>query len=92
MVKERYGNLDGIRAYACIGIVLMHVLANGNYSLTGFAFERFIPSLTNFTLLFMRCQRFQCAVDIMSGFRMEQSASSSSIRDAISGYGRFLFS
>ena len=58
MAKERYENLVGIRAYACIGIVLMHVLANGNFGLTGFVFERFIPSFTNFTLLFMLLSAF----------------------------------
>ena len=58
MVKERYENLDGIRAYACIGIVLMHILANGNFKLTGFIFEKLIPSLGNFTLLFMLLSAF----------------------------------
>lgn len=48
--KEHYGALDGIRAYAAIGIVLMHVLANiaikpsDNY-LT----NTIIPYFTNFT-------------------------------------------
>ena len=28
MVEERYENLNGIRAYACMGIVIMHVLVN----------------------------------------------------------------
>ena len=58
MVKERYENLNGIRATACIGIVLMHVLTNGNFGLSGFVFERFIPSFTNFTLLFMLLSAF----------------------------------
>ena len=35
MKQERYENLDGIRAYACIGIVMMHVLANGNFGIRG---------------------------------------------------------
>lgn len=26
--RERYGSLDGFRAYAALGIILMHVLAN----------------------------------------------------------------
>ena len=58
MNKERYGNLDGMRAYACIGIVLRHVLANGYSNLRGFMFERFIPSLTNFTYFFMIVSAF----------------------------------
>ena len=27
-VRENYSSLDGLRAYAAVGIVLMHVLAN----------------------------------------------------------------
>ena len=52
--SERYEALDGLRAYAAIGIVLMHVLSNigvkptGNY-LTG----TLIPWFTDFTLMFM---------------------------------------
>ena len=41
-----------------MGIVLMHVLTNGNFGLTGFVFEKFIPSFTNFTLLFMLLSAF----------------------------------
>ena len=58
MVEERYENLNGIRGYSCMGIVLMHVLTNGNFGLTGFVFEKFIPSFTNFTLLFMLLSAF----------------------------------
>ena len=28
---ERYKGLDGLKAYAILGIALMHVLANGEY-------------------------------------------------------------
>ncbi len=58
MTRERYANLDGLRAYACIGIILMHVIANGNYGLTGFIFEKLIPSFTDFTYLFMMLSAF----------------------------------
>lgn len=27
-IRENYSSLDGLRAYAAVGIVLMHVLAN----------------------------------------------------------------
>ena len=52
--KERYGALDGLRTYAAIGIVLMHVLANivikpSNNYLT----NQLIPWFTDFTLMFM---------------------------------------
>ena len=29
-MKDRYEGIDGLKAYAIIGIALMHVLANGN--------------------------------------------------------------
>lgn len=69
MSKERYENLDGIRAYACIGIVLMHVLSNGNFGLTGFVFEKLIPSFTNFTLLFMLLSAFSMCCGYYERFR-----------------------
>ena len=59
-IKKHYEALDGLRAFSCIGIVMMHVLANANFNLTGFAFERMIPSFTNFVFLFM----------VISGFGM----------------------
>lgn len=67
-VRENYSSLDGLRAYAAVGIVLMHVLANltikpSDNILTG----NVIPWFTNFTLLFMIISAFSvCAVDIMN--------------------------
>jgi len=58
--SQHYGGIDGLRAYSSIGIVLMHVLANGNYSIGGFVFKNLIPSFTNLIFLFM----------IISGFAM----------------------
>lgn len=58
-MRKRYEAIDGLRAYAAIGIVMMHVLANitvkpsENY-LTG----TIIPYFTNFTLLFMVVSAF----------------------------------
>lgn len=51
--KEHYDNLDGLRAYSAIGIVLMHVLDNGAYDLSGFVFVKLIPSFTDLVFLFM---------------------------------------
>ena len=53
-----YGSLDGLRAYSAIGIILMHVLTNGNYGLSGFVFEQLIPSFTNLVFLFMAVSGF----------------------------------
>lgn len=58
--KIRYDKIDGLRAFSAIGIVLMHVLANGGYELDGFVFDRLIPSFTDLVFLFM----------VISGFSM----------------------
>lgn len=57
-MKERYENLDGLRVYACIGIILMHIKANGNFGISGFFYDRVIASFTNFTFLFMLLSAF----------------------------------
>lgn len=55
---DRYEGIDGLKAYAIIGIVLMHVLSNGKYALDGFVFEQLIPSFTNLVFLFMMVSGF----------------------------------
>ncbi|NLJ70765.1 MAG: acyltransferase [Clostridiaceae bacterium] len=57
MIK-RYEGIDGLKAYAILGIILMHVLANGRYAVEGFVFEQLIPSFTNFVFLFMMVSGF----------------------------------
>ena len=57
-MKERYEGIDGLKAYAIIGIALMHILANGNFGLTGFVFQKLIPSFTNLVFLFMMVSGF----------------------------------
>ena len=56
--EERYNGLDGLRAVASIGIILMHLLANGKYELGGFLFDSIIPSFTHFVYLFMIISSF----------------------------------
>lgn len=55
---NRYGTLDGIRAYSAIGIAIMHVLENSNLGINGFVFEKLIPSFTNLVFLFMTVSAF----------------------------------
>ena len=57
-MKERYAGIDGLKAYAIIGIALMHILSNGNFGLTGFVFQKLIPSFTNLVFLFMMVSGF----------------------------------
>ena len=42
IANNHYPGLDVVRVIAIAGIVLMHVLANGNYDLSGFLFEKVI--------------------------------------------------
>lgn len=58
MKKEHYGAIDGLRTIACIGIVMMHLAANTDYSITGFFYNSMIPSFTNFVFLFMTISAF----------------------------------
>lgn len=55
---NRYEGIDGLKAYAIIGIALMHVLANGEYELGGFVFGKLIPNFTNLVFLFMMVSGF----------------------------------
>lgn len=55
---DRYEGIDGLKAYAIIGIALMHVLSNGKYELGGFVFGKLIPNFTNLVFLFMMVSGF----------------------------------
>ena len=55
---DRYEGINGLKAYAIIGIALMHVLSNGKYELGGFVFEKLIPNFTNLVFLFMMVSGF----------------------------------
>lgn len=63
---ERYEEIDGLKAYSIIGIVLMHVLVNGEYGIGGFVFERLIPSFTNLVFLFYDGQWFWYVLRLLS--------------------------
>lgn len=55
----KYSSLDGLRAYAALGIVIMHVQATVADTPTGgFLFDIFIPSLTHFVYLFILISAF----------------------------------
>lgn len=55
---DRYEGIDGLKVYAILGIVLMHVLSNGEYAIGGFVFDRIIPSFTNLVFIFMMVSSF----------------------------------
>lgn len=55
---RHYDSVDGLKAYASVGIVIMHVLINGQYELDGFVFRRLIPEFTDLVFLFMMVSGF----------------------------------
>lgn len=57
-MKERYEGIDGLKAYAILGIVLMHVRSNGEFNMEGFVFEQLIPSFAHLVFLFMMVSAF----------------------------------
>lgn len=58
MKKKRYDAIDGLRTIACVGIVMMHILTNNDYELSGYFFEKVILSFTDFVFLFMTISAF----------------------------------
>lgn len=57
--RENYASLDGLRAYAAIGIVLMHVMVNMSVKPTiNIMTDKVIPWFSSFTLLFMIISAF----------------------------------
>ena len=67
-MSERYANLNGLRAYAAIGIILMHVLSNGHFAVSGFVFNTVIPSFSSLTLFFMLLSAFSMCCGYYESF------------------------
>lgn len=55
---KKYHGVDWLRSIACIGIMLMHIAANNQYSIDGFLYQKIIPSFTDFVFLFMTISAF----------------------------------
>lgn len=58
--EHHYYGIDWLRSFACVGIIMMHMISKDNnaYELHGFVYERVIPSFTNFVFLFMVLSAF----------------------------------
>ena len=57
-MKERYEGIDGLKAYAIIGIALMHIQSNGKFILPGVHLQELVSSFTNLVFLFMMVSGF----------------------------------
>lgn len=68
----RYPSLDGLRAIAAVGIVMMHVLANSNRSLYPEVLNPIVNSFTNFTFLFMIVSAFGMCCGYYDRFKQGQ--------------------
>ena len=69
-MKEKYENLDGFRALAAIGIILMHVRANGDFKISGFIYDRVIASFTDLTFFFMLLSAFSMCCGYYEKFKI----------------------
>lgn len=56
--QERYEAIDGIRTYAILGILMMHVRANCGIEIKGLLYNKVIPAFTDFVFLFMMVSAF----------------------------------
>jgi len=56
-MKERYDNLDGLRAISCLCIIAMHIIANADYTLHP-VLRAIIESWTHFVPLFLMISGF----------------------------------
>lgn len=57
-MKYHYYGIDFLRVFSCIAIIIMHVLANSNYDVSGFFFTRVIPSFSELVYLFIMISGF----------------------------------
>lgn len=53
-----YNAINGLRAFACIGILMLHVQANTHFGISGYLYGTVIDSFTNFVFLFMEISAF----------------------------------
>ncbi len=69
--KSYFSSLDGFRAFSCIGIMMMHIQANTHYALSGFVWQKLIPSFTHLVLLFLMMSGFGMCAGYLEKFQKE---------------------
>lgn len=69
--QMKFSSLDGLRAYAAIGILVMHVQANVTVMpIGGFVYDTIIPSLTHFVYLFLLVSAFAVCCGYYDKFKI----------------------
>lgn len=58
MEKKHYGSIDGLRAFAATGILMMHIASNSDYNVSGYIYNNVISRFGNFVFLFMLISAF----------------------------------
>lgn len=67
--KEYYSSIEGLRAIACLGIILVHIRANTAYEHMGsFLYDRIVDSFTWFVFLFFMISGFGMCSGYLDGF------------------------
>lgn len=66
---RKYDSLDGLRAYAATGIVLMHVYANGKFHIEQISIAHIISLFTCFVFLFMIISSFSMCCGYYEKFK-----------------------
>ena len=56
--KERYDNLDGLRALSCICIIAMHIKANSNYQINDVLYQNVVGAWGHLVALFLMISGF----------------------------------
>ena len=56
--RSYYLGIDALRAFSAIGILMMHVRANSSYQISGFIYNKVIPSFADLVFLFMAISAF----------------------------------
>ena len=57
-MKERYDNLDGLRAISCLCIIAMHIKANADYQISGWLFQNVVSAWGHLVALFLMISGF----------------------------------
>lgn len=69
-MMKKYESLNGLRALAALGIVLMHVRANIDIDVSGnFVYNRIIPLMSDFVFLFMMVSAFSLSCGYYERFK-----------------------
>lgn len=62
-MKERYEGIDGLKAYAIIGIALMHIQSNGKFILPGVYLQELVSQL-QLPILHQEVQQSRCCSSV----------------------------